>query len=194
MTHVNRRSFLTTVGAGVAGTAALDALPAAAQGKTSLIVAYMPHPILNSQIDWMRKGAAQIGVEMDAPAIAYVDYVQAMTAQFLGPRNRYQVIWNNDDWGQLFGPFLDPLDEVKQTWAEDRAWMMRWQGKPTAAPAVLTAGVAFYRKDLISESELPRTSSASWKVWRATGNASARSLPMPTNCDPCPGKMSATNG
>jgi maltose-binding protein MalE len=157
MSDVNRRSFLTTVGAGVAGTAALGALPAAAQGKTPLTVAYMPHPILNSQIDWMRKGAAQIGVEMDAPAIAYVDYVQAMTAQFLGPRNRYQVIWNNDDWGQLFGPFLDPLDEVKQTWAEDRAWMMRWSGKPTAAPAVLTAGVAFYRKDLIAENELPKT-------------------------------------
>jgi ABC-type glycerol-3-phosphate transport system substrate-binding protein len=35
--------------------------------------------------------------------------------------------------------------------------MMRWSGKPTAAPAVLTAGVAFYRKDLIAENELPKT-------------------------------------
>ena len=157
MSHLNRRQFLSTVGAGVAGTAALGALPAAAQAKTALTVAYMPHPILNNQIEWMKRAAPAVGVELDAPAIAYVDYVQAMTAQFLGPRNRYQVIWNNDDWGQLFGPFLEPIDDVKQTWAEDRAWMMRWQKKQTAAPVVLTAGVAFYRKDLIAENELPKT-------------------------------------
>jgi ABC-type glycerol-3-phosphate transport system substrate-binding protein len=153
---LSRRAFLATLGAGLAGAGALGVRPAGAQPK-ALTVAYMPHPILNSQIDWMRKGATQLGIDIDAPAIAYVDYVQAMTAQFLGPRNRYHIIWNNDDWGQLFGPFLDPLDEVKQTWAEDRAGMMRWNRKPTAALAVLTAGVMFYRRDIVAENELPKT-------------------------------------
>ncbi len=153
---LDRRTFIATLGSGLAGALAAGAGRASAQVQ-SLTVAYMPHPILNNQIEWMRKGAAQLGVDLEAPAIAYVDYVQAMTAQFLGPRNRYQIIWNNDDWGQLFGPFLEPLDDVKQTWAEDRAWMMRWNGKPTAALAVLTAGVMFYRTDLVADKELPRT-------------------------------------
>lgn len=154
---LGRRAFLATLGAGLAGAGTLGARPAAAQTK-ALTVSYMPHPILLNQLEWMRKGAAQLRVDLDTPAIAYVDYVQAMTAQFLGPRNRYHVIWNNDDWGQLFGPFLDPLDgAVKQTWAEDRAWMMRHAGKQTAAPFVLTAGVMFYRKDVVADAEVPKT-------------------------------------
>ncbi len=81
--------------------------PAAAQAK-ALTVAYMPHPIHLNQLDVMARGRRELKVDIDAPAIAYVDYVQAMTAQFLGPRNRYQVIWNNDDWGQLFGRSSSP--------------------------------------------------------------------------------------
>lgn len=151
-----RRTFLRTLGGGIASLAASSASPTGAQAK-ALTVAYMPHPILLNQLDWMRKGAAQLKIDIDAPAIAYVDYVQAMTAQFLGPRNRYQIIWNNDDWGQLFGPFLEPIDDIRATWAEDRAWMMRYNGKQTAAPFVLTAGVMFYRKDVIPEQEVPKT-------------------------------------
>jgi len=151
-----RRAFLRTMGTGV-GLAALGVRPAAAQAKR-LTVAYMPHPILLSQMEWMRNGAKQLGLELDTPAIAYVDYVQSMTAQFMSPRNRYQIIWNNDDWGQLFGPFLEPIDDVvKQTWPEDRAWMMRIRGKQTAAPFVLTAGVMFYRTDLVAENEILAT-------------------------------------
>jgi ABC-type glycerol-3-phosphate transport system substrate-binding protein len=152
----SRRAFLGAVGAGT-GLAALGARPAAAQARR-LTLAYMPHPIHLNQLEWMRNAAKQAGVELETPAIAYVDYVQSMTAQFMGPRNRYQIIWNNDDWGQLFGPFLEPVDDgVKQTWAEDRAWMMRVRGKQTAVPFVLTAGVMFYRQDLVAENEVPKT-------------------------------------
>jgi ABC-type glycerol-3-phosphate transport system substrate-binding protein len=154
---IGRRAFLTSLGSALAGLS-LAAHPrlAAAQGRR-ISLAYMPHPIHLQQLEWMKKGAQQMKLDLDAPAIAYVDYVQSMTAQFMGPRNRYQVIWNNDDWGQLFGPFLEPLDDVKQTWAEDRVWMMRHRGKQTAAPFVLTAGVMFYRTDLVAESEIPKT-------------------------------------
>jgi ABC-type glycerol-3-phosphate transport system substrate-binding protein len=157
---VSRRAFLRTVGgagAGLAGQSLLRPPEALAQGKR-VSLAYMPHPIHLQQLEWMKRGAQQMKLDLDAPAIAYVDYVQSMTAQLMGPRNRYQVIWNNDDWGQLFGQFLEPLDDtVKQNWAEDRAWMMRWKGKQTAAPFVLTAGVMFYRTDLVAETELPKT-------------------------------------
>ncbi len=157
---LTRRAFLGSVGAGTVGLGGLGLLgprEAAAQARR-ISLAYMPHPIHLQQLEWMKKGAQQMKLDLDAPAIAYMDYVQSMTAQFMGPRNRYQVIWNNDDWGQLFGQFLDPLDDVvKQTWAEDRAWMMRWKGRQTAAPFVITAGVVFYRKDVVAESELPKT-------------------------------------
>jgi len=142
------------LGLGVLGTEA-----AHAQAKRfTLSVAYMPHPVIVQALDWLKKGAQQQNLDIEAPAIAYVDYVQSMTAQFMGPRNRYQIIWNNDDWGQLFGPFLEPLDDVvKQPWEERVLWMMRWRGRLTAAPFVLTAGGMFYRTDLISEREVPKT-------------------------------------
>ena len=41
------------------------------------------------------------------------------------------------------------------------------------------------------DSGKPRAASASAKVSAATGNRSARSRPMPTACEPCPGKRKA---
>src|SRR6266566_4051435 len=42
------------------------------------------------------------------------------------------------------------------------------------------------------ESLVPSASSASSKVWRARGYRSARSFPIPTDCDPWPGNKNAT--
>src|ERR1700676_1698212 len=41
------------------------------------------------------------------------------------------------------------------------------------------------------ESLYPSVSSASSNVWRATGYFSAKSLPIPTACEPCPGNNNA---
>ena len=41
------------------------------------------------------------------------------------------------------------------------------------------------------ESDIPSAASASSNVCRAIGYLSASSLPMPTACDPCPGKRNA---
>ncbi|MEK6716297.1 MAG: extracellular solute-binding protein, partial [candidate division NC10 bacterium] len=160
MGRPSRRRFLQILGGtGLATWQGASLLQVAhAQARTRLTVGYMPHPIQVQQLDWMEKGAKALGIDLEAPAISYIDYVQSMTAQFLGPRNRYHIIWNNDDWGQLFGRFLDPLEDgVKAVWAEDRVWMMRDRGKLTAAPFVLTAGVMFYRTDQIAENEVPKT-------------------------------------
>ena len=96
MGRPNRRRFLKIIGgAGIAGWTGAGLLHVAqAQARTRLTVGYMPHPIQVQQLDWMEKGAKALGIELDAPAISYIDYVQSMTAQFLGPRNRYQIIWN----------------------------------------------------------------------------------------------------
>src|SRR5712692_6637487 len=40
----------------------------------------------------------------------------------------------------------------------------------------------------------PSAASASANVSRQTGKAPASALPMPTFCEPCPGKMNAING
>jgi len=154
---LSRRTFLGTTGAGLAGLGLFSPRLVDAQARV-LSVAYMPHPVIQNAVESLRKAANQLKVDLDTPAIAYMDYVQSQTAQFMGPRNRYQIIWNNDDWGQLFGPFLEPIDDVvKQVWADDRAWMMKYKGRQTAAPFVLTCGCMFYRTDLISEAEIPKT-------------------------------------
>src|SRR4051794_25045404 len=43
----------------------------------------------------------------------------------------------------------------------------------------------------ISESENPSASSAASKTSRAAAKLSARSFPIPTDCEPCPGNMYA---
>ena len=87
MGRPSRRRFLQILGGtGLAAWQGASLLQVAhAQARTRLTVGYMPHPIQVQQLDWMEKGAKALNIELEAPAISYIDYVQSMTAQFLGP-------------------------------------------------------------------------------------------------------------
>jgi len=92
---------------------------AAAQGK-KLSIAYMPHPIHEQQLKWMKKWGEANGVEIKPTPISYEVYVEKLTASFLAKSQEYDVIWHNDDWGQLWGPFMEPVEDIKALALMDR--------------------------------------------------------------------------
>ena len=157
----------------------LAATPAPAQGK-KLSIAYMPHPIHEQQLKWMKKWGEPNGVEIKPTPISYEVYVEKLTASFLAKSQEYDVIWHNDDWGQLWGAFMEPVEDVKALGLMDRKILvdqaMLWpqpDGKKaaTAVPFNETLGIFFYRKDLSRSRSIRRpgpTSSASPSSSRRT--------------------------
>jgi ABC-type glycerol-3-phosphate transport system substrate-binding protein len=152
--------------AAVAAAAWLWAAAGTAEGAGRLSIAYMPHPIHEQQLKWMKKWGEMKGVEIRPTPISYEVYVEKLTASFLARSQEYDIIWHNDDWGQLWGAFMEPLEDVRTLGAMDRKVLvdpaMLWRqpdGKraATALPFNETLGVFFYRKDLISEAEYPKT-------------------------------------
>lgn len=149
----------------VTGLFWMAAAPAAAANK-KLSVAYMPHPIQEQQLKWMKRWGESRGVEIRPTPISYEVYVEKLTASFLARSQEYDIIWHNDDWGQLWGAFLEPVDDVKTIHAMDKKVLidpaMLWPGPGgkkvvTAVPLMETLGVFFYRKDLIKPEEYPKT-------------------------------------
>jgi ABC-type glycerol-3-phosphate transport system substrate-binding protein len=127
--------------------------PALAAEK-KLSIAYMPHPIHEQQLKWMKKWGEMKGVEIKPTPISYEVYVEKLTASFLAKSQEYDIIWHNDDWGQLWGALMDRkvLVDPAMLWRQP-------DGKraATAVPFNETLGVFFYRKDLLPEAEYPKT-------------------------------------
>ena len=143
-----------------AGTA-LASGSALAQQK-ELKIGYQPNPIQDASIAMMEKWGAKNGVKIVKVPNSYGVYVEKMTASLTSNSEQYDVIWHNDDWGQLWAHLLEPVDDVAglkhaDKWGMDPIIFNNKQGKPTTVPMGHTFGVFFYRTDLVKESELPKT-------------------------------------
>jgi len=140
---------------------ALAAGSAIAQQK-ELRIGYQPNPIEDASIAMMEKWGAKNGVKIVKIPNSYGVYVEKMTASLTSGAAEYDVIWHNDDWGQLWAHLLEPTDDVAglkyaDKWGMDPIIFNNAQGKTTTVPMGHTFGVFFYRTDLVSEGELPRT-------------------------------------
>src|SRR3989449_11177631 len=155
---MNRRRFLGLTG----GTLAVG-LGAPAIGRAQsmeLKIGYMPHPIHENSIKWMKLWAAEHKVNLTPVPTSYEVYVEKMTANLTSRGGQYDVIWHNDDWGQLWGRYLEPVDDVPALKKLSRFIMepyFQWEGHDTAVPFVETIGTFFYRADLLKDTEVPRT-------------------------------------
>ena len=110
----------------------------------------------------MEKWGAKNNVKIVKVPNAYGVYVEKMTASLTSGSDQYDVIWHNDDWGQLWAHLLEPVDDVAglkfaDKWGMDGIIFNNAQGKPTTVPMGHTFSVFFYRTDLVKESELPKT-------------------------------------
>jgi len=134
---------------------------AMAQDK-ELRIGYQPNPIQDASIAMMEKWGAKNGVKITKIPNSYGVYVEKMTASLTSSSDQYDVIWHNDDWGQLWAHLLEPTDDVEGLKFADK-WGMAGiifnnaQGQNTVVPMGQTFGVFYYRTDLVSENELPKT-------------------------------------
>src|SRR5437868_10653356 len=130
--------------------------------QQELKIGYQPNPVQDSSIAMMEKWGAKNNVKITKVPNAYGVYVEKMTASLVSGSDQYDIIWHNDDWGQLWAHLLEPTDDVAglkfaDPWGMDPAIWNNAQGKPTAVPMGHTFGVFYYRTDLVEESELPKT-------------------------------------
>lgn len=135
-------------------------LPAAAWSATELKIGYMAHPIHEVSIKWMKQWAEKNNVTITPVPVSYEVYVEKMTANLTSGGDQYDVIWHNDDWGQLWGRYLEPIDDVPAAKKINKFLYepyFVWDGRYTGLPFVETMGTIFYRTDLVKENEVPHT-------------------------------------
>src|SRR5258708_30300624 len=101
----------TWVVAGMAGISLMAGV-AMAQDK-ELRVGYQPNPIQDASIAMMERWGAKNGVKIAKIPNSYGVYVEKMTASLTSSSDQYDVIWHNDDWGQLCAHLLESTDDVE---------------------------------------------------------------------------------
>ena len=105
---------------------------------------------------------AKKGIKIVKVPNSYGVYVEKMTASLTSNSDQYDVIWHNDDWGQLWAHLLEPTDDIDalkyaEKWGMDKVVFGNAQGQNTVVPMGQTFSVFFYRSDLVKPEEVPKT-------------------------------------
>ncbi|MEE8505615.1 MAG: extracellular solute-binding protein, partial [Kiloniellales bacterium] len=148
--------FLT----GLTILAALAVGSAGALSAQELRIGYMKHDIHEANVAIMEKWAKANGVKLIKIPMAYKIFNEKVTATLSSGGSQFDVIWHNDDWGQQWKKWVEPLDDVTgmdKVATKPLDAFINDDGRFTAVPMVHTVGVFFYRKDLVSEDEVPTT-------------------------------------
>jgi len=85
---------------------------APAQEVKELRIGYQPNPIQDASIAMMETWGTKHGVKIVKIPNSYGVYVEKMTASLTSGSDQYDVIWHNDDWGQLWAHLLEPTDDI----------------------------------------------------------------------------------
>src|SRR5712692_4522127 len=158
MHKMRRRAFAT-----VAAVASLLAAGGAgAQAVKELRIGYQPSPLQDASVAMFETWGAKNGVKIVKVPNSYGVYVEKMTASLTSNSDQYDVIWHNDDWGQLWAHLLEPMNDVAglkyvDPWGVDPIIFNNVQGQTTVVPMGHTFGVFYYRSDLVKENEVPKT-------------------------------------
>src|SRR5512147_80230 len=107
----SRSCLRWSVGLGVLALL-VSLLPSTAWSGTELKIGYMAHPIQENSIKWIKKWGEEKKVTITAVPVSYEVYIEKMTANLTSGGDQYDIIWHNDDWGQLWGRYLEPVDDV----------------------------------------------------------------------------------
>src|SRR5258708_12577617 len=71
-----------------------------------LKVGYMKNPIQDASLDSMETWAKAHGVKLTRVPMAYSVFMEKVTATLTGGTDQFDIIWHNDDCGQLFKKWL----------------------------------------------------------------------------------------
>lgn len=148
-------------GAGIALASAAGLAATAASAQTSLSVCYINHPVQNASVAMLEKLAKKQGITLVKTLTSYTVYLPKITQMLTaGAADQCDIIWNNDDWGQDLAQYLIPMDDVSDITSVAEGTLIPFYDtnkKTTAVPIATTAGILFYRKDLIPEDQVPKT-------------------------------------
>ena len=91
--------------------------PSSAQEK-EIKVGYMKNPIQDASLDIMEKWAKANNVKLTRIPMAYSVFMEKVTATLTSGADQFDMIWHNDDWGQLWKKWLEPTDDVTRLHTE----------------------------------------------------------------------------
>lgn len=139
----------------------LAASQSLAQSQTEVKVCYMSHPVQEASVAMFDKWSKANGVRLVKTPMSYAIFLPKITQMLTsGTYDQCDLIWHNDDWGQIWQKYMVPVDDVEGLDTADKEALTPFinaEGKQTTVPMAHTAGTFFYRTDLISEAEVPKT-------------------------------------
>ena len=145
-------------GSMILGAVALGSV--GALSAKELKIGYMKHDIHEANVAIMENWAKANGVELIKIPMAYKIFNEKVTATLSSGGAQFDVIWHNDDWGQQWKKWVEPLDDVSgmdKVAKKPLEAFIDDDGKVTAVPMVHTVGTFFYRTDLLKPNEVPKT-------------------------------------
>lgn len=130
--------------------------------EKELRIGYQPNPIQTAAVELLEKWGKANGVKIIKVPNSYGVYLEKMTSALTSGSDQFDVIWHNDDWGQLWAHMLEPVDDVKgienvDPFASAGIIFNNAEGRNTFVPMAHTYGVFFYRTDLVKPDEVPQT-------------------------------------
>ncbi len=132
----------------------------AAADPVEIKIAYGKSPIQEAAVDMLDKWAKGHNVKLVRVPMAYSIYLQKMTASLTSDGEQFDIIWHNDDWGQMWKDLLETTDDVAGMDKITQSTLLSFYndaGKLTVVPMVHSLNTFFYRTDLMSEKEVPKT-------------------------------------
>ena len=103
----------TLLSLAIGGSLSAAAALAPAQAEVAeLKIGYMKHPIQDASVEIMDKWAKEKGIELVKIPMAYSIFMEKVTATLTSEGDQFDIIWHNDDWGQLWLKWLETTDDI----------------------------------------------------------------------------------
>src|SRR6184192_288035 len=83
-----------------------------ADAAEALNVCHGGHPIMEASIKILEKWAKKYDVNVTSTTVAYAIFVPKITQILTTGSPQCDIIWHNDDWGQLWKQYLVTTDDV----------------------------------------------------------------------------------
>lgn len=145
----------------LAGILAGTMFASTARAQTALNICYINHPVQVANVAILEKWAAKQNIKLEKALTSYAVYLPKITQMLTsGASDQCDIIWNNDDWGQDLAQYLEPLDDVADVRNVEVGQLEPFHdanNKTTAVSMTTTAGILFYRTDLVPDADLPKT-------------------------------------
>ena len=84
----------------------------AAAEQIELRIGYINNPIQEASVAMLEKWANAHGIKLVKVQMSYAVFQQKVTASLTSGGDQFDIIWHNDDWGQLWKKWLEPMDDV----------------------------------------------------------------------------------